>query len=149
MLAGIYTHTSGHIVAAAMAHYMAKNMSRFLYAHSSCWLPVHGIAKLINDETMVIAFRNIGNSQKCYAYRPKKWRTYVSTSITIRLSSLTRNSNKRRSRIFQIHGKSPLCRKRCCCLLIQNVCTSVSLELDWLYKSICYIYGSPSFNCQP
>jgi len=78
VLAGIYTHTSGHIVAAPMAHYMAKNMSRFLYSHSSCWLPVHGIEKLTKDEKMVMTFRNIGDSQKCfhasmhYAYRPQK-----------------------------------------------------------------------------
>ena len=60
-----------------MAHYMAKNMSRFLYSHDSCWLPVHGLAKLIKDEKMVMTFRNIGDSQKCfhasmhYAYRPQ------------------------------------------------------------------------------
>jgi hypothetical protein len=43
LLAGIYTQTSAHIVAAPMAHYLALHGSRFRFSHDSHNLPVIGI----------------------------------------------------------------------------------------------------------
>jgi hypothetical protein len=63
MLAAIYIHTSGHIVAAPMAHYMAINSSRFLYSHDTCHLPVHAMDTFVKDKNMVMTFRKIGGKQ--------------------------------------------------------------------------------------
>ena len=43
LLAGIYTQTSAHIIAAPMAHYLALHGSRFRFSHHSHHLPVIGI----------------------------------------------------------------------------------------------------------
>jgi hypothetical protein len=43
LLAGIYTQTSAHIVAAPMAHFLALHESRFRFSHDSHHLPVIGI----------------------------------------------------------------------------------------------------------
>jgi hypothetical protein len=43
LLAGIYTQTSAHIVAAPMAHFLALHESRFRFSHASHHLPVIGI----------------------------------------------------------------------------------------------------------
>ncbi len=43
ILAGIYTHTSGHILGAPMAHYNAMNESRFTFSHNDVYLPVYAL----------------------------------------------------------------------------------------------------------
>jgi hypothetical protein len=76
ILAGIYTHTSGHIVGAPMAHYNAINESRFTYSHQSSYLPVHGLEGLMKDEKVIMRFRYLHGKQVTfhkghnYLYRP-------------------------------------------------------------------------------
>jgi hypothetical protein len=76
LLTGIYAHTSAHIVAAPMAHYLAKNMSRFLYSHNFCHLPVHGIDNMLMDRPMIMNYqklkrRNVTfHNAMNYFYRP-------------------------------------------------------------------------------
>jgi hypothetical protein len=78
VLAGIYTHTAAHIVAAPMAHYMAKNMSRFRYSHDSFFMPTFGVLKMLNEENLIMTFRKVGGRQVTfhqgmnYLYRPKE-----------------------------------------------------------------------------
>jgi len=78
MLAGIYTHTSGHIVAAPMAHYNAINESRFRYSHTSQYLPVFGLEGIIKEQSVTMRFRNLNGTQVAfhkalnYLYRPKE-----------------------------------------------------------------------------
>ena len=75
-LAAIYTHTSAHIVAAPMAHYMAKNNSRFMYSHDDFYMPVHGVLQMLTDQSMIMKFRRINGTQVAYhsamdyLYRP-------------------------------------------------------------------------------
>jgi hypothetical protein len=76
ILAGIYTHTSGHIVGAPMAHYNAINESRFTYSHEASYLPVHGLEGIIENQQVSMQFRNIKGKQVTfhkalnYLYRP-------------------------------------------------------------------------------
>ena len=78
MLAAIYIHTSSHIIAAPMAHYMAINSSRFLYSLDSCHLPVHAMDNYVKDQNMVMTFKKIGGKQVVfhaamnYYYRSQK-----------------------------------------------------------------------------
>jgi len=52
VLAGVYTHTSAHITAAPMAHFVAKTGSRFQYSHDTWHLPVDGLVHWLKDEQM-------------------------------------------------------------------------------------------------
>jgi hypothetical protein len=54
VLAGIYTHTSAHIVAASMVNHMAKNMSRFRYSHDTFFMPAHGVLEMLNKEKIIM-----------------------------------------------------------------------------------------------
>ena len=78
-LAAIYIHTSSHVVAAPMAHYLALNSSRFLFSHDTCYLPVHSIDNFIKDNNMVMKFQKINGKQvpvhDCmnYIYRAKEF----------------------------------------------------------------------------
>jgi hypothetical protein len=78
VLAGIYTHTSAHIVAAPMAHFMAKRSSRFWYSHDSFHMPCYGALQMLNEEKMIMRYRNVGGKQVTfhqamnYLYRPKE-----------------------------------------------------------------------------
>lgn len=56
VLAGIYTHTSAHIIAAPMAHYVAKTGSRFHYSHDTWHLPVDGLMRSMKNEKMQMTF---------------------------------------------------------------------------------------------
>jgi hypothetical protein len=76
ILAGIYTHTSGHLVAAPMAHFNAINGSRFKYSHDTSYLPVHGLAGILKKEIVTMRFRYVKGKQVSfhkginYLYRP-------------------------------------------------------------------------------
>jgi hypothetical protein len=63
ILAGIYTHTSGHIVGAPMAHYNAMNESRFTFSHDITYLPVYGLEGIINKTNITMQFRNLNGKQ--------------------------------------------------------------------------------------
>jgi hypothetical protein len=58
-LAGIYTHTSGHILGAPMAHYNAMNGSRFTFSHDNTYVPVHGLRGILRNENVIMQFRNL------------------------------------------------------------------------------------------
>jgi hypothetical protein len=76
ILAGIYTHTSGHIVGAPMAHYNAINESRFAYSHEASYLPVHGLEGILEKQKVSMRFRIVKGKQVTfhkalnYLYRP-------------------------------------------------------------------------------
>jgi hypothetical protein len=76
ILAGIYTHTSGHIVGAPMAHYNAINGSRFRYSHDHSFLPVHGLEGILKGTQISMTIRNLDGKQVVfnkafnYLYRP-------------------------------------------------------------------------------
>ena len=76
MLAGIYTHTSGHILGAPMAHYNAMNESRFTFSHDDTYTPVHGLRGILKNENVIMRLRNkngnIFQHHKAfnYLYRP-------------------------------------------------------------------------------
>jgi hypothetical protein len=81
-LAGIYTHTSAHIVAAPMAHYMAKHTSRFLFSHETCYLPVYGISNFLKNTAMHMTFKSVDGKQigfhasMNYIYRPDGFKQF-------------------------------------------------------------------------
>jgi len=60
LLAGIYTQTSAHIVAAPMAHFLALHESRFRFSHDSHHLPVIGIENYLlgQNTTGTIRMKN-------------------------------------------------------------------------------------------
>ena len=76
VLAGIYSHTSAHVVAAPMAHHIAIEGSRFRFSHDVCWLPVEGVLSMVEGSNMIMRFRNIKGKQVTYhnamnyIYRP-------------------------------------------------------------------------------
>ena len=76
LLAAIYSHTSAHIIAAPMAHFMAKNLSRFMYSHDTCYVNVHAIESFLKNTPMQMSFRTVDQKQVCfhslmyYYYRP-------------------------------------------------------------------------------
>lgn len=76
VLAGIYIHTSAHIVAAPMAHYMAKNGSRFLFSHDSKYMSVYGLDNFLKNKPSQMRFVNSAGKQIAfhepmnYYYRP-------------------------------------------------------------------------------
>jgi hypothetical protein len=78
VLAGVYSHTASNIVAAPMAHFIAKKMSRFWYSHDSFYMPCYGAQQMLNEENMIMKFRNVGGKQVTfhqamnYLYRPKE-----------------------------------------------------------------------------
>ena len=94
MLAGCYTHTHANIVAAAMGHFIAKRMSRFWYSHDSFNMPTYGVLQLLNEENMIMKFRNVGGKQVTfhqamnYLYRPEEmehsamYKYYMETEFT-------------------------------------------------------------------
>jgi hypothetical protein len=94
-LAGIYIHTSAHIVAAPMAHYMAKNKSRFLFSHDAKYMSVYGLDKFLKNERTQMRFINTAGKQIAfhepmnYYYRPKERENdcfYYFVSETIAIS---------------------------------------------------------------
>jgi len=82
VLAGIYTHTSAHIVAAPMAHHMALHGSRFQYSHEHSYVPADGVLSILNDADMIMRFRSVGGKQVVYhsamnyLFRPKEMEHY-------------------------------------------------------------------------
>ena len=65
-----------------MAHYMAKNGSRFLYSHDTCHMSVYGIDNLVTNKPMQMNFHKIKNTQIAahaamnYYYRPKEMKDF-------------------------------------------------------------------------
>ena len=112
MLAGIYTHTSSHIVAAPMAHYMALHGSRFRYSHDYAFLPVHGIEQLLHDNPMVMKFRSVGGRQVAYHaamdwwYRPTELDHLSAYEFYSQLESVNREKNQEES--FEFQSEHPL-----------------------------------------
>ncbi len=59
-----------------MAHFMAKNGSRFKYSHNSCFVSVHAMDSLIKNNAMQMSFRRVDGKQvhfhavMNYYYRP-------------------------------------------------------------------------------
>ena len=78
MLCGIYSHTSAHVVAAPMAHYLALEGSRFQYSHDHCYLPVHIMENMLEDKPVLMKFRSVNGRQvpynhaMAYLHRPKE-----------------------------------------------------------------------------
>ena len=76
ILAGICSHTSGHIVGAPMAHCNAINGSRFRYSHDHSYLPVHGLEGILKGTQISMTIRNLDGKQVVsnkafnYLYRP-------------------------------------------------------------------------------
>jgi hypothetical protein len=76
ILAGIYTHTSGHILGAPMAHYNAMNESRFTFSHDHNYLPVYGLEGIMKEQSVIMTFKNLNGKQVGfhrafnYLYRP-------------------------------------------------------------------------------
>jgi hypothetical protein len=82
LLAGIYTHTSAHIVAAPMAHYMAKHASCFVFSHKTCYLPVYGICNFLKNTAMHMTFKSVDGKQigfhasMNYIFRPTEFEQF-------------------------------------------------------------------------
>ena len=78
MLTGMYTHTSGHIIGAPLAHYNALNESRFTFSHDQSYLPVHGLEGILKEQDVIMRFRKLNGKQVGfhkgfnYLYRPKE-----------------------------------------------------------------------------
>ena len=76
VLAGIYTHTKAHIVAAPMSHYIAKKGTRFMFSSDVFHLPEHGLLNLVWNNNMVMWFCKVNGKQVTfhramhYIYRP-------------------------------------------------------------------------------
>jgi hypothetical protein len=66
ILAGIYTHTNQHIIAAPMAHFLALHESRFMFSHRHTYLPAYGIEQILADANMIMCFKNLDGNQVAY-----------------------------------------------------------------------------------
>ena len=77
-----------------MGHFIAKRMSRFWYSHDSFYMPAYGVLQLLNEENMIMKFRNVGGKQVTfhqamnYLYRPEEmehsamYKYYMETEFT-------------------------------------------------------------------
>ena len=79
MLAGIYTHTSGHITAAPMAHWVALNGCRFRYSHAYHRVPIFPMEKYLLDMPLTMRFKRSCNGKRMafhecmhYLFRPQE-----------------------------------------------------------------------------
>jgi hypothetical protein len=78
LLFAVHVNSSANMIAAPMAHYIAKNSSRFLYSHGSCFLPVHGMDKILKQESVIMRFHIIDGIKVAvhqamhYWFRPKE-----------------------------------------------------------------------------
>lgn len=65
-----------------MAHYMAKNGSRFLFSHDTTYLAVYSIDKFLKNESMQMRFHTVDGNQVAaneamsYYYRPTEMEHY-------------------------------------------------------------------------
>jgi hypothetical protein len=116
-LAGIYTHTSGHIVAAPMAHYIALQDSRFRFSHSHEFLPCFGIEQLLADSPMIMRYRSDGKKQvgfhasMDYLYRPVQNDGLCAYEYYRTMESTSRSEAKKimdETDIFEFTEKHPL-----------------------------------------
>ena len=79
-----------------MAHYMAKNGSRFLYSHDTCHMSVHGIDNLLTNKPMQMNFHKIKKKQIAahaamnYYYRPKEMGDFCYYQFTSDLQVIPR-----------------------------------------------------------
>ena len=51
LLIAIYSHTSSLLIAAPMAHFIARNKSRFQYSHKFEYVPLRSLSYLLKGET--------------------------------------------------------------------------------------------------
>ena len=78
LLAGIYTQTNAHIVAAPMAHFLALHESRFRFSHDSAFMPVIGIESYLLEQSTTGTVRMINgiaiwyHKAMDYVLRPKE-----------------------------------------------------------------------------
>ena len=63
ILAALFVHTNSHILAAPMAHYLAKTGSRFTFSHDSFFLPVYGMDHMMKDRPMNMHFKDVLGTQ--------------------------------------------------------------------------------------
>ena len=106
MLAGIYTHTNSHILAAPMAHYLAINKSRFHFSHSNEKLPAHGLEDLLQNKDMVMSFRKQDNKQipyhkaMDYIYRPTEFEEMTPITFYSETERISSKGNQEESFAF-------------------------------------------------
>jgi hypothetical protein len=137
VLAGIYTHTSAHIVAAPMAHYMAKNGSRFLFSHDTKYMSVYGLDAFLRDTPTQMRFKKVGDKQIAfhepmnYYYRPEEMEGYCFYQYTAEMISLPRKEATKSNIVFYefleehpLHETNVLTRRK-------NVCIP-SFAWNWL-----------------
>lgn len=115
LLAGIYSHTSAHIVAAPMAHYMAKNKSRFQYSHDTCYMSVYAIESLIKNSDMQMSFRTVNKKQvgfssaMNYFYRPIEMEHYCMYRFYSKMKFISRTEAKQTGQeYFEFTKSHPL-----------------------------------------
>jgi hypothetical protein len=136
-LAGIYTHTNQHIVAAPMAHFLALHGSRFKFSHEHSYLPAYGIEQLLADANMLMTFKTIDGNQVAYhramdyIFRPSgmegmcAYEYYASTH-------LVSNAQARKAGIesFELKEEHPFA-TRDCVVYLEKKCVPV-LAWNWL-----------------
>jgi hypothetical protein len=94
LLAGIYTQTNAHIVAAPMAHFLALHESRFRFSHHSTFLPIIGIESYLLGQNTTGTVRIInGNAQwyhkaMDYVLRPKEFEQYSLLSFFQKMKTI-------------------------------------------------------------
>ena len=97
MLCGIYSHTSAHVVAAPMAHYLALEGSRFQYSHDHCYLPVHIMENMLEDKPVLMKFRSVNGRQvpynhaMAYLHRPNEMEDMCSYEFYSRCTTMSRS----------------------------------------------------------
>ena len=121
MLAGIYTHTNSHILAAPMAHYLALHHSRFHYSHDSDYVPVHGIENLLLNMPMVMRFRICEGKQipvhkaMDYIYRPTQLELMTPITFFSKIECISLSFAKKLNiEFFKFEEKHPLAKAYVC-----------------------------------
>ena len=79
MSADIYTHASGHIIAAPMAHWVALNGSRFRHSQAYHRVPIFPMEKYLLDMPLTMRFKRSCNGRRMafhecmhYLFRPQE-----------------------------------------------------------------------------
>jgi hypothetical protein len=140
LLAGIYTHTNAHIIAAPMAHFLALNESRFWFSHKNIYLPVIAIESYLQNADTTGTFRMVGGKPTWYhrgmdyIYRPKEMEKLSLLDFSERTKSITYAQAKSEGReTFQFTKDHPF--QKSYCVMNRDQQCIASFPWTWLQST--------------
>ena len=98
-----------------MAHFMAKNGSRFRYSHDLCFVSVHAMDSLLQNNDMQMGFRKVDGKQvhfhavMNYYYRPTAFEHYCLYEFYSKMKFILRTeADETRQECFEFTTSHPL-----------------------------------------